>query len=42
MEVNSFMEWRKSGLKKIIFMLMVLIVGTVHGENITYKKIKRF
>mgnify|MGYP000906545101 CR=1 FL=1 len=41
MEVNSFMEWRKSGLKKIIFMLMVLIVGTVHGENITYKKNKK-
>ena len=41
MEVNSFMEWRKSELKKIIFMLMVLIVGTVHGENITYKKNKK-
>ena len=41
MEVNSFMEWRKSELKKIIFMLMVLIVGTVHGENIKYKKNKK-
>lgn len=41
MEVNSFMEWRKSELKKIIFMLMVLIAGTVHGENITYKKNKK-
>ncbi|MBF1333160.1 MAG: copper-binding protein, partial [Leptotrichia sp.] len=28
-------------MKKIIFMLMVLIVGTVHGENITYKKNKK-
>lgn len=35
------MEWRKSELKKIIFMLMVLIVGIVHGENIKYKKNKK-
>ena len=41
MEVNSFMEWRKSGLKKIIFILMILIVGTVYAGNATYKKNKK-
>ena len=41
MEVNSFMEWRKSELKKIIFMLIVLIVGTVYAGNATYKKNKK-